>query len=79
MEKKETYSYTKSGRISSSVQMDMKDGEWAPRLPQNYSSIHSGENSPTFIHNQSSLLHMQQNLTDSGQIRSTLLFSYTHY
>lgn len=78
--KKESYSYSKTGRIASSVQMDMKDGEWAPRLSQEYSStIHSGENSPTFIHNPSGLLHMQQNLNDSGQIKSTLLFSYTHY
>lgn len=77
---KEAYTYSKIGKINSSVQLDMKDGEWVPRSPQAYSStIHSGENTPTYIHNPSGLLHMQQNLNDAGQLKSLLLFSYTHF
>lgn len=77
---RETYHYNDRGRMTYSEEWENKEGEWTSRLKQDYpSTIHSGENTPTYIHNPSGLLILHQLYDAQGTVKAARHFTYTHY
>jgi hypothetical protein len=78
---KEEFAYNEKGRMVASAQFSKQNGEWVPREKQEYSpTIHSGENTPTFIHDSRGLLILHQLAkSDSVAPNKAFCFNYTTY
>jgi hypothetical protein len=74
---KEEYFYDENGRMTKCIRYRNIDGAYDSQELEEYSStIHSGENSPTFIHDHRGLLINQQLHGTNGNSKSFLLFEY---
>jgi hypothetical protein len=74
---KEEYFYDSSGRMIKCVRYHNRDGAYQSQESLEYSpTIHSGENTPTYVHDHRGLLVNQQIHGGDGKNKSFLLFDY---
>ena len=74
---KEEYFYDENGRMTKCIRYRNIDGAYDSQEVEEYSStIHSGENTPTYIHDHRGLLINQQLHGSNGNSKSFLLFEY---
>ncbi len=74
---KEEYYYDSNGRMAKCIRFRNEDGAYQSQEIEEYSStIHSGENTPTYIHDHRGLLINQQLHGSNGKSKSYLFFEY---
>jgi len=74
---KEEYIYDSSGRMIKCIRYHHQDGAYHSQESEEYSAtIHSGENTPTYIHDHRGLLVNQQIHGGDGTSKSFLFFEY---
>lgn len=74
---KEEYFFDPSGRMIKCVRHRNQDGAYHSQEIEEYSAtIHSGENTPTYIHDHRGLLVNQQIHNGNGSSKSFLFFEY---
>ncbi len=74
---KEEYFYDENGRMTKCVRYRNEEGAYQSQEIEEYSTtIHSGENTPTYIHDHRGLLINQQLHGSNGKSKSFLFFEY---
>lgn len=74
---KEEYIYDASGRMIKCVRYHHQDGAYHSQVSEEYSAtIHSGENTPTYVHDHRGLLVNQQIHGGDGTSKCFLFFEY---
>lgn len=74
---REEYFYDASGRMLKCIRFRNEEGAYQSQEVEEYSStIHSGENTPTYIHDHRGLLINQQLHGSNGKSKSFLSFDY---